>query len=100
MTLTDIFGNVIFKFSGGLLNLHGPKRSTNVTSEIVAAATNKSIIQKKIKFLILKINGVSHTRKMKSAIRSILSTSYVIIKCINITPRSHNGIRKKKRRRL
>lgn len=35
VTLTDIFGNVLFVRSGGLVGIKGPNRSTSVTSEEV-----------------------------------------------------------------
>jgi len=101
ITLTNLKGDVISTLSGGLLKIKGPKRSTNVASETIANKMVDIIIKNKIKFIILRFNGVTHTRKMKSAFRALkYSRKYAIIKCLIITPKSHNGIRRKKRKRL
>lgn len=100
ITLTDLEGKVISTLCGGLLKIKGPKRSTNVASETIAYKMTHLIKNKGIQFIILKLNGILHTRKMKSALKAIRSGNYAIIKCINITPKAHNGIRRKKRKRL
>jgi small subunit ribosomal protein S11 len=100
ITLTDLEGKVISVLCGGLLKIKGPKRSTNVASETIAYKMASLIKNKNIQFIILKLNGILHTRKMKSALKAIRTGNYAIIKCINITPKAHNGIRRKKRKRL
>ena len=100
ITLTDLEGKVISVLCGGLLKIKGPKRSTNVASEAIAYKMINLIKNKNIQFIILKLNGILHTRKMKSALKAIRTGNYAIIKCVNITPKAHNGIRRKKRKRL
>lgn len=100
ITLTNLEGKVISVLCGGLLKIKGPKRSTNVASEAIAYKMINLIKNKNIQFIILKLNGILHTRKMKSALKAIRTGNYAIIKCVNITPKAHNGIRRKKRKRL
>jgi len=100
ITLTDLQGKVICTLCSGLLKIKGPKRSTNVASEEIAIKMVSIILKKKIKFILLKLNGVLHSRKMKSAIKGLFSKKYTIIKCINITPKAHNGIRRRKIKRF
>ena len=93
--------NVLFVKSGGLVGIKGPNRSTSVTSEEVTATVCSFVQKKKIKFLILKFSGVLYSRKIKAALKVFnFFKKLKILKIINNTPKSHNGIRLKKKKRL
>lgn len=102
ITLTDIFGNVLLKASAGLLGIKGPKRSTPVATEEITSYACQFILKNNYKFLLLRLNGVLQTRKMKSAIKALSSfnNDFIILRAYNYTPKAHNGIRFKKRKRL
>lgn len=101
VTLSDLFGNVLLVKSGGLVGIKGPNRSTSVTSEEVTATVCSFVQKKKIKFLILKFSGVLYSRKIKAALKVFnFFKKLKILKIINNTPKSHNGIRLKKKKRL
>jgi ribosomal protein S11 len=76
ITLTNLKGEVISTLCGGLLKIKGPKRATSVASEAISNKIKQVIIQKNIKFIILKLNGILHSRKMKAAVKSIYSNKY------------------------
>lgn len=101
ITLTDLFGNVLLIRSGGLIGIKGPNRSTSVTSEEVTYNVCSFLKKINIKFLILKFTGVLYSRKIKAALKVFtFFKTFKILKVINNTPKSHNGIRLKKRKRL
>lgn len=101
VTLTDIFGNVLFVRSGGLVGIKGPNRSTSVTSEEVTWAVCSFLKKTALKFLIFKISGVLYSRKMKAAFKIFkFQRGYKILRVFNNTAKAHNGIRLKKKRRL
>lgn len=92
---------VLYKLNAGLLNIKGPKKQTPVTSEEVVNGIISIAKKNKIKSFILKVNGVFHTRRMKSALFNLfLEEDIEIIKIINISSKAHNGLRQKKKRRV
>lgn len=101
VTLTDLYGNVLFVRSGGLVGIKGPNRSTSVTSEEVTLSVCAFLKKTPLKFLILKFSGVLYSRKIKAAFKVFtFQKNYKILRVFNNTPKAHNGIRLKKKKRL
>lgn len=97
VTLSDLKGNVLYNAWGGILGIRGNKRSTPTASEAIARKVGLIAKEKEIKYIYLKLNGVLYIRKMKSAIKGFLTvTDLKILRVINLTPKAHNGIRRKK----
>ena len=97
VTLTKLDGEVLYNAWGGVLGIKGPKRSTPTASEAIAKKVGLVAKEKEIKYIFLKLNGVLYTRKMKSAIKGFLTINDLkILRVINLTPKAHNGIRKRK----
>jgi small subunit ribosomal protein S11 len=100
VTATDLYGNVLVKACAGILGIKGPKRSTPVATEEITNFVCQFIKKNNFKFVLVKLNGILHTRKMKSAVKAISVYKFIILRALNITPKAHNGIKLKKRKRL
>lgn len=97
VTLSKLNGEVLYNAWGGVLGIKGPKRSTPTASEVISKKVGLVAKEKEIKYVFLKLNGVLYTRKMKSAIKGFLTVNDLkVLRVINLTPKAHNGIRKRK----
>ena len=103
VTLCNMNGSVIYKACAGTLGIKGSKRSTPVACENVVSHVLNIAKHKNIHYFYVKLNGVLYTRNMKSAIKllqSKVNDNLIIVRFINITPKAHNGIRLKKRKKV
>jgi small subunit ribosomal protein S11 len=98
INLTDKAGNVLAAKSGGGLGYKGAKKAT----PFVAAQTAKEIIEQAKKFGIkeieIKVKGIGAGRD--SALRTFVSSDFVVKAIRDVTPVPHGGVRPKKVRRV
>ena len=103
VTLTDFKGKVILKSSSGIIKYSGKKKKTvyvieNVVKDLLFKMKEKNI---KVALLIVQLYG---SLKIYSFTRSIqiideLNLDF-FVHIININKYAHNGMRKKKERRI
>ena len=98
VTITDSKGEVISWSSAGKLGFKGTKKSTPYAANLVA----KDCVEKAKKYNLTNIKivvkGVGPGRE--SAIRGLTSTGLNVISIMDSTPIAHNGVRRKKPRRV
>lgn len=98
VTVTDSKGEVISWSSAGKLGFKGTKKSTPYAANLVA----KDCVEKAKKYNLTNIKivvkGVGPGRE--SAIRGLTATGLNVISIMDSTPIAHNGVRRKKPRRI
>ena len=98
VTITDSKGEVISWSSAGKLGFKGTKKSTPYAANLVA----KDCVERTKKYNLINIKivvkGVGPGRE--SAIRGLTATGLNVISIIDSTPIAHNGVRRKKPRRI
>ena len=98
VTVTDSKGEVISWSSAGKLGFKGTKKSTPYAANLVA----KDCVEKAKKYNLTNIKivvkGVGPGRE--SAIRGLTSTGLNVVSIMDATPIAHNGVRRKKPRRI
>lgn len=98
MTIADPKGQVIAWSSAGLLGFKGTKKSTPYAANMVA----KDCVEKSKKYNLANIKivvkGIGPGRE--SAIRGLAGTGLNILSIQDKTPIAHNGVRRKKPRRV
>lgn len=98
ITITDFKGKTLTFGSSGILGLKGSKRSTAYAGQSIATVLGKNLFNLGIKFLQIKIKGFGNARK--SVLKGFLAASLKIISIKDVTAVSHNGCRKRKKRRI
>lgn len=98
VTITDSKGEVISWSSSGKLGFKGTKKSTPYAANLVA----KDCVEKAKKYNLTNIKivvkGVGPGRE--SAIRGLTGTGLNVVSIMDSTPIAHNGVRRKKPRRV
>jgi|SRR3989338_1132758 len=98
VTITDSKGEVISWSSAGKLGFKGTKKSTPYAANLVA----KDCVEKAKKYNLTNIKivvkGVGPGRE--SAIRGLTATGLNVVSIMDSTPIAHNGVRRKKPRRI
>ncbi|MDO8496650.1 MAG: 30S ribosomal protein S11 [bacterium] len=98
VTITDSKGEVISWSSAGKLGFKGTKKSTPYAANLVA----KDCVEKAKKYNLTNIKivvkGVGPGRE--SAIRGLTATGLNVVSIMDSTPIAHNGVRRKKPRRV
>ena len=98
VTITDSKGEVISWSSAGKLGFKGTKKSTPYAANLVA----KDCVEKAKKYNLTNIKivvkGVGPGRE--SAIRGLSATGLNVVSIMDSTPIAHNGVRRKKPRRI
>jgi len=109
-TAVDEAGRVIFKTSSGQCGFKGPKRPTTSAAEAVAKQISINLLSRGIKEVSVVFKSVCSS-PMKSALQSLFSTQLVDkrtgksleLKMVSLVDRvavAHNGLRKRKPRRV
>lgn len=103
ITLTDVNGNVLISKHAGLLEFKGSKKKTPyVASQVLKNLTDD--IEKlniNIQAYIVQVRGFIRSGVVNSVIRQLSTLNINNIFYLEyITTRTHNGLRKKKKRRL
>jgi small subunit ribosomal protein S11 len=98
VSMSDLKGNIIAWSSAGLLGFKGTKKSTPYAANLVA----KNCAEKTKKFNLANIKiivkGIGPGRE--SAMRGLAGSGLNIMSIMDTTPIAHNGVRKRKPRRV
>ena len=97
MSVSDEKGDVKIWSSAGALGFKGAKKSTPYAAQFVAAAIIKSLEEIGTKVVTLRIKGTGPGKK--SAVKQFEASSIEIKEIQNVTPKPHNGVKKKKKYR-
>ena len=103
ITLTDIEGNVLVSKHAGLLEFKGSKKKTPyVASQVLKdLMSDLEKLNINIQAFVIQIHGYIRSGVINSVIRELSSLNLNNIFYLEyITTRTHNGLRKKKKRRL
>jgi len=95
-------GNVVYSFSAGMTGEKGPRRATPFVAEQAGRSFGTSLRKLKLRSALFHIVSplTGHTRAAIKGVLLELKARVDIIGFFNKIPRSHNGLRGKKRRRL
>lgn len=98
IAISDLKGEIIAWSSSGLLGFKGTKKSTPYAANMVA----KDCVEKSKKYNLanakIVVKGVGPGRE--SAIRGLAGAGLNIVSIVDATPIAHNGVRRKKPRRV
>ena len=97
ISVTDDKGDVKIWSSAGALGFKGAKKSTPYAAQLVAAAITRSLEEIGTKKVVIRIKGTGPGRT--SAVKQIENSKVDIVRVMNVTPRPHNGVKKKKKYR-
>lgn len=103
ITLTDNKGNVLISKHAGMLEFTGTKKRTPYVASRVLSALIKDIqkLETKIDGYIIQIHGFIRNSSISSVMKQFSTMRVKNAFYIEyITMRCHNGLRKKKKRRL
>ena len=98
VTVTDSKGEVISWSSAGKLGFKGTKKSTPYAANLVAKDCVERAKKYNLTNIKIVVKGVGPGRE--SAIRGLTSTGLNVISIMDSTPIAHNGVRRKKPRRI
>ncbi|ADM89802.1 30S ribosomal subunit protein S11 [Candidatus Zinderia insecticola CARI] len=98
ITITDKNGNTISWSSSGESGFKGSKKSTSFAAQIATKKLGKSLVERGLKILIIKIKGPGIGREV--CIRTLNNLGIRIIQIQDITSVPHNGCRQSKKRRI
>jgi len=98
ISISDLKGNIITWSSAGSIGFKGTKKSTPYAANLVA----KNCAEKARKFNLTNIKiivkGIGPGRE--SAMRGLAGSGLNIVSIMDVTPIAHNGVRKRKPRRV
>lgn len=103
VTLTDVDGNVILKSSAGIEKFSGKKKGTAYVAEVVVKNMILGLKEKKIRInmLALELQGFVKNYSFKRIIKLFQKIKVTILMSVYAYVRkAHNGMRKKKEKRL
>jgi len=99
LTLIDNTGNVLVKVSAGVVGLKGPKKPTYHAAQVMTTFLAKQAYNKGIKYIDVIIYGQIQG-KIKLILRTLKKTKLKVKYFFNFLKIPHNGMRKKKLRRM
>ena len=97
ISVTDEKGDVKIWSSAGALGFKGAKKSTPYAAQLVAQAITKSLEEIGTKTVVIKIKGTGPGKT--SAVKQIENSKVQVVEVQNVTPKPHNGVKKKKKYR-
>jgi len=98
VTITDSKGEVIAWSSSGLLGFKGTKKSTPYAANLVAKDCTEKAKKYNLTNIKIVIRGIGPGRE--AAMRGLAATGLNIVSIMDATPIAHNGVRRKKPRRV
>lgn len=98
VTITDSRGEVIAWSSSGLLGFKGTKKSTPYAANLVAKDCTEKAKKYNLTNIRIIVRGIGPGRE--AAMRGLAATGLNIISIMDATPVAHNGVRRKKPRRV
>jgi len=103
ITLTDVAGNVLISKHAGILEFKGSKKKTPyVASQVLKELiTDLEKLNINIQAFVVQVRGYIRSGVINSVIKQLSSFNLNNIFYLEyLTTRTHNGLRKKKKRRL
>ena len=97
ITVTDDKGDVKIWSSSGALGFKGAKKSTPYAAQLVAQAIIRSLEDIGTKKVVVRVKGTGPGKN--SSVRVFQNSSLEVVETLNVTPKPHNGVRKKKKYR-
>lgn len=98
VTITDQKGEVIAWSSSGLLGFKGTKKSTPYAANLVAKDCTEKAKKYNLTNIKIVVKGIGPGRE--AAMRSLAASGLNILSIMDATPIAHNGVRRKKPRRV
>ena len=98
VTITDSKGEVIAWSSSGLLGFKGTKKSTPYAANLVAKDCTEKAKKYNLTNIKIIVRGIGPGRE--AAMRGLAATGLNILSIMDATPVAHNGVRRKKPRRV
>ncbi len=99
VNLLDEKHKLIIQFSGGNLGMKGSKKQTPLVGELLGKKIGKELVNRQFFNIAIKVKG-SFSSIIRSFFRGVLLYKIKIMYIEEIKGISHNGVRKKKQRRL
>lgn len=98
VTITDLRGEVLAWSSAGSLGFKGTKKSTPYAANLVAKDCTEKVKKYNLMNIKIVVKGVGPGRE--SAMRGLAASGLNILSIMDSTPIAHNGVRRKKPRRV
>lgn len=98
VTITDLKGEVLSWSSAGSLGFKGTKKSTPYAANLVAKDCTEKAKKYNLTNIKIVVKGIGPGRE--SAMRGLAASGLNIISIMDATPIAHNGVRRKKPRRV
>jgi len=98
MSLTDLEGNVLVQSSAGSNGFKGSRKSTPYAATITAEKLMAKAAPYGVERVKIFIKGVGTGREQ--SVRGLQAAGLELMAIFDVTPRAHNGCRKKKARRI
>lgn len=98
MSITDSEGNVLAQSSAGASGFKGSRKSTPYAATVTAEKLLEKVAAYDVQRVKVFIKGVGTGRDQ--AVRGLQSAGLELMSIFDVTPRPHNGCRKKKARRV
>ena len=98
LTITDLKGEVVAWSSAGSMGFKGTKKSTPYAANLVAKDCTEKAKKYNLTNIKIVVKGIGPGRE--AAMRGLAATGLNIMSIMDATPIAHNGVRKKKPRRV
>ena len=98
VSISDLKGDTIAWSSAGLIGFKGTKKSTPYAANMVAKDCCEKAKKYNLTNIKLIVRGIGPGRE--AAMRGIAGTGLNIVSIMDATPIAHNGVRKRKPRRV
>ena len=98
ITFTDLNGNVLAFSSAGQNGFRGPKKATPFAAGIVVRHAAEKVKAYGLKEVNVFAKGVGAGRE--GAIRALNANGFIVLSIKDITPIPHNGVRRRRPRRV
>lgn len=98
VTITDLKGEVLSWASAGSLGFKGTKKSTPYAANLVAKDCTEKAKKYNLMNIKIVVKGIGPGRE--AAMRGLAASGLNVVSIMDSTPIAHNGVRKKKPRRV
>jgi len=98
VTITDLKGEVLAWSSAGLIGFKGTKKSTPYAANMVAKDCTEKAKKYNLVNIKIVVKGIGPGRE--AAMRGLAASGLNVVSIMDATPVAHNGVRRKKPRRV
>ena len=98
VTITDLKGEVLAWASAGSLGFKGTKKSTPYAANLVAKECTERAKKYNLMNIKIVVKGIGPGRE--AAMRGLAASGLNVVSIMDATPIAHNGVRRKKPRRV